>query len=151
MIIDKISNTDRYDLLLYPRLKKALDYLQKVDFNTLKAGKFQIEGEDIYMLVQEYQTREDINCRLEGHEKYIDIQYIYSGQELIGMACHENTLQVIDSDQLDCFFYKTEHVAYFIKLKQGMFAIFFSSDLHMPCIKVSESEIVKKIVIKVRL
>ena len=49
----------------------------------------------------------------------------------------------------DCVFFKEE--TSFIKMTDGMFAVLFPEDLHMPGVKANGKSKVKKIVIKVRV
>ena len=147
MILDKIENVHIYKNLWNARFGQALNYLQNFDFNWIKPGKYEIDGENIYMLVQEYITKEIIECNLEGHQKYIDIQYVLSGSELIGVTILKEQLPFNGQYENDCAFFESDKS--FLKLEAGMFAIFFPDDLHMPCLKISECSKVKKIVIKV--
>lgn len=147
MVIDKIENLKIYKNLWNQRLVKALTYLRQTDFNQFKPGKYTIEGEDIFMLIQEYKTKDISECKLEGHRKYIDIQYMAIGEELIGVTTLKDQLPINGHYENDCAFFESD--TSLIKLESGMFAIFFADDLHMPCIKVEECSIVKKIVIKV--
>lgn len=146
MVIDKIGNSELYKCL-HPRFAKAFEYIHNTDFSQLIDGKYQIEQDDIFALVQEYNTKDSKNAKLEAHKKYIDIQYIDSGAELIGVAPFNNETPVVDEPEKDIAFYEGE--ASFIKLEAGMFAIFFPTDLHMPSIKSNQPAKVKKVVIKV--
>lgn len=146
MIIDKLQNSLLYENL-HPGFVKAFDFIGKTDFSKLADGKYEIDGNDIFALVQEYKTK-DI-AKLEGHRKYIDIQYLHSGVELIAYANLENQIIISDDEEKDLAFYEGE--GSFIKLESQMFAIFFPQDLHMPGIKLTNVNQVKKIVIKVRV
>jgi len=147
MIFDKIENTSLYQNL-HPGFTKAFDYLRNTDFSKLEDGKYKIDGDDIFALVQQYETRDSANAKLETHYQYIDIQYIHVGTELIGVSPLYNQLPSKKDHKKDIAFYEGD--ASFIRLTAGMFAIFFPDDMHMPGIKTKESEIVKKVVIKVK-
>lgn len=148
MIIDKIENSELYESL-HPRFAKAFAFICKTDFSKLGDGKYEIENDDIFAIVQEYNTKDKKEAKLEAHRKYIDIQYIHSGVELIGVATLHNQIPITNDPENDIAFYQGE--ASFIKLKAGMFAIFFPDDLHMPGIKLTQSAKVKKVVVKVRV
>jgi beta-galactosidase beta subunit len=47
----------------------------------------------VYFAIQEYNTKEIKDCVLEGHAKYIDIQYIIQGVELMGVTTKKNQKQ----------------------------------------------------------
>ena len=53
------------------------------------------------------------------------------------------------NEQNDITFFEGEKS--FTLVEEGMFAIFFPADVHMPGIKVQESGYVKKIIIKVKV
>ena len=148
MIIDKIENSELYESL-HPRFAKAFAFIQKTDFSKLEDGKYEIENNDIFVIVQEYNTKDKKEAKLEAHRKYIDIQYIHSGVELIGVAAFKDQISITDDTEKDLAFYDGE--ASFIKLEAGMFAIFFPDDMHMPGIKLTQSAKVKKVVVKVRV
>ncbi|NOQ25078.1 MAG: DUF386 family protein [Bacteroidales bacterium] len=146
MIIDKIQKSLLYENL-HSGFAKAFDFIRKTDFSKLVDGKYEIDGDNIFAMVQEYKTK-DIG-KLEGHRKYIDIQYIHSGVEQIGYANLENQNIISDDEEKDLAFYEGE--GSFIKIESQMFAIFFPQDLHMPGIKIANANKVKKIVIKVKV
>ena len=74
MILDKIENYKLY-VNINQRIARAFTYILETDFSQLSLGKHLIEGEDIFALLQEYDTKEIENCKLESHKKYIDIQF----------------------------------------------------------------------------
>lgn len=148
MIIDKIQKSLMYENL-HPRFAKAFDFIRKTDFSKLVDGKYEIDGDNVFALVQEYNTKDREVAKLEGHRKYIDIQYIHSGVELIGVAPLNEQTVISENPENDFAFYEGD--GSFMKLESEMFAVFFPHDLHMPGIKLTELTIVKKVVVKVRL
>ena len=86
---------------------------------------------------------------MESHFKHIDVQYIISGSELIGLATKTTQKPVKEDKENDYALYDDEFT--FTVFEQGMFGIFFPDDLHLPCIQVNEPEKVKKVVVKIRI
>lgn len=149
MIIDKLSNSHLYSSLS-ERITKALAYLKQTDFSKLELGKYEIDGDNIFALVNEYNTKDQSDGKLEAHKKYIDVQFVAKGSELMGYVPLENQKVINEyNEQNDIAFFDGERS--FIKVDEEMFAIFFPTDLHMPGIKVNNSEYVKKVVIKVKV
>ena len=148
MIIDKIENANLYKNL-GERISKAFDYIKKTDLKNLQPGKYEIEGENIFALISEYQPKPESEGKLEAHRKYIDVQYVISGEERMGYA-PLNKQEIIEKykEENDIMFFKGEKS--YTKVEEGMFAIFFPVDLHMPGINTGKSSHVKKLVIKVR-
>lgn len=149
MIIDRVENSDLY-LNLGKRIARAFNYINSTDFSRTEPGKYEVENKDIFAVVNEYETKDINDCALEAHRKYIDIQYMYSGVELIGVAPLVNQIPVKEyNDEKDCVFFNEE--TSLVKITAGMFAIFFPGDLHMPGVKANGLSKVKKIVVKVRI
>ncbi|UCH13774.1 MAG: YhcH/YjgK/YiaL family protein [Bacteroidales bacterium] len=149
MIIDRIENSGLY-LNLGNRIARAFNYINSTDFSKTEPGKYEIDSDNIFAVVNEYETKDIKDCALEAHRKYIDIQYMYSGAELIGVAPLVNQTPVKEySEEKDCVFFNEE--TSLVKMTGGMFAIFFPGDLHMPGVKADGPSKVKKIVVKVRI
>ncbi len=149
MIIDKLSNSHLYSGI-GERINKAFAYLKETDFSKMELGKYEIDGDNIFALVNEYNTKDEIEGKLEAHKKYIDIQFVAEGKELMGYAPLENQT-VIDyyNEQNDITFFSGDKS--FTLVEEGMFAIFFPTDVHLPGIKVNDKSYVKKVVIKVKV
>ena len=148
MIIDRLENFHSYSGLP-DRILKALNYLINTDFKKKKPGKYIIEGDNIFAIVSEYEPKDIKDCKLEAHRKYIDVQYIASGDEKMGYIPLNDQVPVQDyDDEKDCVFFKED--TSLISFYEGMFAIFFPEDLHQPCVK-NGSEKVKKVVVKVKV
>lgn len=149
MIIDSLQKAEVYKNLNH-RIKLALDYLEKTDFSKVESGKYEIDGDSVYALVSEYKSKHASDGKLEAHKKYLDVQYVAEGKELMGFAQFKNQ-EIIDSykEENDISFFKGDKT--YIKFEKGMFAIFYPQDLHMPGIMVENAENVKKVVVKVKV
>ena len=149
MIIDRIENSEFY-LNLGKRIARAFKYLNSTDLSGIKPGRYKVEDDNIYAIVNEYTTKDAKDCVLEAHRKFIDIQYICSGVEFVGVTSLVNQTPVEEYDETrDCVFFNEE--TSYIKMTAGMFAVFFPGDLHMPGVKADSISEVKKVVIKVRI
>jgi len=149
MIIDKLENAHLYKNL-GERINRSFDYIKTTDLKNLSAGKYPIEGENIFALVSEYKTKPESEGKLEAHRKYIDVQYVISGEELMGYF-PLGMQQILEpyKEENDIVFFTGDKS--FTKVSAGMFAIFFPEDVHMPGIMTKESLPVKKLVIKMRV
>lgn len=130
------------------RLNAALKYLEENDFLTMEPGRYQIDGDEIYALVQQYETKPLVEGKWEAHRKYIDIQYVADGEERIGFS---NINQMKPSEEYNPekdiqFFYGEGH---FKSVKKGQFMVLFPEDVHMPGITADVKSKVKKVVVKV--
>ena len=84
MIVDALANAGRYRPL-HPRLAAAFDYLAAFD-PAKPDGKYPIDGDAVYALVQSYATRPAAEKKWESHRRYLDVQYVVSGRERITVA-----------------------------------------------------------------
>ena len=67
------------------RVDAAIDYIESMDKVVLKPGKY-VVNDNFYYIVQEYMSGQAGECHLESHRKYIDIQWIFQGEEAVEMA-----------------------------------------------------------------
>ena len=147
MILDLLTNSTAYEKL-NSSFNSAFYFLRKTDLATLAAGRYAIDGERIYAIVQDYDTKPLSEGLLEIQTRYIDIQYLVAGEELIGYAPLAGlTIQTPYDNTKDIAFLAGP--ADPIRLRQGQFAIFFPHDAHMPGRTNGVPEHVRKVVIKV--
>lgn len=150
MITGNIKNADRY-YSLHPLFKAAFEAYLNLTAAKTAPGTYEINGHELYASVQSYNTRTVLDMKFENHKKYIDIQFVVSGEEYIPSA-PVNTLEESEgyNEDEDISFY-SDAPAHFTStyLGEGDFAIFFPEDAHAPRIAVTTPQHVDKIVIKV--
>jgi YhcH/YjgK/YiaL family protein len=147
MVFDNIKRASTY-YSLGEKITKALKYLGETDFVNLEPGKYEIDGKDVFAIVQTYNTKPLSACKWESHKNYIDIQFLISGQEKMGYTESTKAYVVQEYDaEKDCTIYKGN--GNFVTVEEGHFAIFFPSDIHMPSIALNIPKEVKKVVVKV--
>jgi len=149
MILDSIKNCKKYEGL-NRNFEKAFQFLKREDLGSLAVGKYEIDGEDIFAMVQEYETKDLENAKYEAHKKYIDIQYLMEGTENMGYVSLDK-LEVFSPYNEESDFMLLEGEPRLILLNQKEFFILFPEDAHMPGIFVKAKSKVKKVVVKVSL
>ena len=148
MVTDTIDNYRLYTGL-NENIKKALEYLATTNFEEIPPGRYSILDDNIFAIVNEFETKDKSECQPEAHIKYIDIQFIVMGIELFGYAPLLGKLPVTDyNEENDVAFYREEMT--YLKLEAGMFIIFYPTDIHQPEVRAFESMLVKKVVVKVK-
>ena len=146
MIMDKLENIESYTGISKP-LDTGLRFLKSADFSAMPDGKYFLDENGVFYMVQSYETKEK-NDTPEAHRKYIDIQYIVSGEEIIGAGnLNEMAEEVSANPEGDIWFYHGP--LSYTTLKSGWFGVYFPQDAHAPCIAVNGCAPVKKIVVKV--
>lgn len=148
MVIDKIENYRLYSTLT-KRLEKGFEFIVNTDLVAIESGVHKIDDDKIFAIVQEYDTKEEKDCVLEGHHKYIDIQYVIQGVENMGFVPLTNQVVVEENLEKDYTFYQGE--TSMLRVEEGMFTLFFPEDLHRPSVKAGQISKVKKVVVKVKI
>lgn len=151
MIISDLNHWRLESGWVAPSLRKALEWLEQEISADSPAGRYDIDGDRMYVLVQQL-TTEPAEVRLaEAHRKYIDIQLLLSGKELIRAARDSGNNEIIadelhDRDKLS--YREVEHESDIVLLP-GMFAVFFPADIHRPCCSIEHSTYIRKAVVKI--
>lgn len=151
MIKDKLENAEKY-YNVSKNLKKGFEWLKSQDLENIESGKYNIDGEIVYANIQEYETKED--ALYEAHKKYIDIQYMIRGREMVGVCERTVCKNNIPYDpQKDIEFMDCTKTDEWQTLNSGEFLVLFPEDAHKPSITPKELQgsknIVKKVVVKV--
>lgn len=152
MLIDRIENHGMY-LPLGKKYDVAFSFLLNTDLNKLALGKHTIDGESIFALVNEYETKIEDSVVYEAHKKYVDLHYMVSGTEQIGFSSYSSNSKEVRSYSADEDYALYEAEGSLVQVKPEMFAIFFPTDLHMPGISEENGAVgkVKKVVVKIRV
>ena len=148
MIYDNLAFFPRYTGLS-KNLSAALSYLARQDFSSIDPGRIDLEGDELFALVQEYTTRPFEQGTWEAHRRYIDVQYVFRGRERIYVARLENMqvgAYVAEKD-----FLPMTGAGIPLDLPAGYFVVFYPEDAHMPGLQISAPEHVKKVVVKIRI
>ena len=150
MILDIISNRGRYRHL-GGSIERALKYLADTDFSAVEDGRHPIDGEAIYAMLFSYDTEPESARSFEAHRKYIDVQYLLTGREIIHWAALQELTPAGEySDEKDIVFLSGESRAR-LQLTPGTFALFFPEDAHKPNCAWDNPQPARKVVVKVRV
>ncbi|MFA3782444.1 YhcH/YjgK/YiaL family protein [Melioribacteraceae bacterium 4301-Me] len=148
MIFDQIENAHLY-FPLGEKIRQGLSYLIETDFSKISKGKYPIDGDDVFALVDQYNSKPLSAGKWEAHKRYIDIQYVINGVENIGFGKIKD-MKIIEEYNTEKDIMFLEGKGNFVKVKEGHFVILFPDDIHMPGISVDDPATVKKVVIKVK-
>ena len=150
MIYDRFENRELY-YACHPGFQLGFEFIQRVVNENLPAGKYELDGTNVYASVQEYTSKPDSE-KFEGHRNYIDIQYVVSGKER--MECAESrycSTMTAYNPEKDVEFFTCDGVKANMQFEEGCFAIFFPKDIHKPGVTLETPVDVKKVVVKVHL
>lgn len=152
MVVTSIFSKDLESFKsIHPRFNDAFEFLKKAVNEEYKDGNYEIDGKNIYAFISSYETKTESEVQFEAHNKYIDIQCVVSGTEIIGFESEkEVTLTQDYKDGNDICFYALNENYDKIALKKGEFVIIMTDELHAPCLSVkNKPENVRKIVVKI--
>ena len=147
MIKDHINNAHQYDDL-HPNFRSVLEILQSLNLDALQPGHIELDGNYIYININETKSKNKEEAKLESHRRYIDIQMPLSDKETFGVKSTTNCTNPIGEfdTERDILFYEDTPTEY-ITLNKGEFIIFFPDDAHAPCINTIDNHL--KLIVKI--
>ena len=151
MILDTLHQVSTYTALS-PHFGNAFAFLRQVTDET-PVGRHDIAGDDVFALVQRNNTTLVAERQYESHRKYVDVQYIQRGREVMYWAplrLLKNITMPFDLEQ-DAALYGLIDEGVPMPVSAGQFVVFFPEDGHIPSCAWGESAEVMKVVVKVRV
>lgn len=152
MIKDSLTNCSLY-FGVHKNFEKAFNFIKKVIIESLPVGSYEIDGKDVYAMVQEYNTKLENEAKNEGHKNYVDIQFVVFGKEMIEVIDISKVNSKVDyNPEKDVQFYFDGVDATKCILCDGEYVILFPHDIHKPGMAIREIQSpVKKVVVKVKV
>lgn len=152
MIVAKLERAVEQTVLT-PAMERAFRFLNDSRSKTLAEGRIEIDGDRVYALVQSYETKKGGAPTFEAHRRYIDIQYLTDGEEVIGWAPLEKMTVTVPYDAAKDAVLGTAAAGDVtpVLLRAGELAVLYPSDAHAPKQSAGGPAKVAKIVVKVRV
>ncbi len=150
MIRDNIKNLSRYSFI-HKDMDKVLEFLANI--NNMEIGRYQIT-DDVYMFVQEANTKQEPDFYFEAHKNYMDIQLLLEGEETIYYNSVENCDVAVEyAPEKDIMFYNANTKKYLEEsiLYPGDFAVYFADEPHCPACSNNNPSKIKKAVVKLKV
>ncbi len=151
MIVAQMSEVSRQRTVLPEAIVRAIEALQKLDLDILPVGRYELEGDKLFFMIQEIQLRSFEESRTEVHHRFADVQIPLSVAERFGFSMPQADL-VASEDRLeanDVAFYPSPTDESFVDIHPGSFVVFLPGELHRPCLAVKGKGRIRKAVIKV--
>ena len=153
MFIGNIDNIDKDGGDFHPIIYSVLEYLRATDFTNFNDGAYPMPHTDFIAKVQRYDTRPTDECIPESHKKFIDVQFVAKGEEVLGWCPLSPELEITSpyDEKADVTFYKKLLPESAVMLSVGTYAVLFPLDVHRPggYFEGEEPSHVTKIVVKV--
>ncbi|MFV0503335.1 MAG: YhcH/YjgK/YiaL family protein [Lachnospirales bacterium] len=145
MIFDYLKNINIYENI-HRDLKKGFKFALALADKPV--GKY--EGENFFAVVQEGDTKYYKECNFEVHKKYIDVQIMVVGEEIMEWNNIESLKLSADyNDENDAAFYEGDGNLF--NIKKNMFYIAYPQDAHKPCVHTKLQKKYKKIILKLKI
>ena len=142
MIYDKFKNISRYG---------NLNQIAEFNLKNYQKGRFDINDETFFGIGLEYNTKNEIECLWEAHQKYLDIHVILEGEEVINISETSTMKQTMDFDNENDYQLFEGTKQHHICLRKGEFLALYPNECHQTAVKLEEASFVKKIVFKIKL
>lgn len=150
-LVGRISESKQYEAL-HPRFAKAFEFLRRPDLATLPLGRYEIDGDNMWAMIQEAKLKPfGETQRTEVHGTYIDLQAPLTGPETIGFC------EMTPDARAEVAFKADKDIALFdaktkpTTLQPGEFALLVPPyGAHAPCRSMDGARTIKKLVIKIR-
>ncbi|AIZ78856.1 N-acetylneuraminate anomerase [Actinobacillus equuli] len=150
MLLGDLSRAD-YAKSLPPVFVRLCEKLKTLDLVNLPLGWQDLE-EGVRMNVMEFETSPAEEKKAEMHRKFIDIQLLISGEEMIEYGLGEPNLAKFDEYRDEDDYQLTDAIEHKneLVLQPNMFAIFLPYEPHKPGNAVNgQNKLLKKLVVKV--
>lgn len=148
MILDTLSRSDRY-LGMHPLFPRAFAFLRGTDLMALEPGKHDVQGEQLFAIVEACDGRTRAEAKLECHRRYIDIQLVLDGVDEMGWRpLAECVDAATDYDATRDIRFFNDAPASWIATPPGAFCLFFPDDAHAPLVSAGR---IRKVVLKIAL
>lgn len=149
MILDTCDHMGTYRAL--PGMEKIIAYLAEHDMASMPEGTYEIDGQNLYVMVQNPTLKDPKGAEPEAHKLYADLQLVLSGSEYMGYAPLAFLGDPVrDPEGKDIAFYRGPFTS--LRVPAGSFAVFFPEDAHAPSLLgEGTGEKDKKAVFKIRL
>jgi YhcH/YjgK/YiaL family protein len=145
MIMDSTARGATY-AALHPGFAKAFAFLRDTDLAALPDGRLELDGDRLYVLVMTVDGRGRDGAKLEAHRRYIDIQAVVQGEDVMGWSPLAACRQPLPFDPAKDVGLFGDVSMSWVLVPQGSFALFLPEDVHAP---LAGSGKVKKAVVKV--
>jgi biofilm protein TabA len=146
VVSDLLANAHAYTAL-GSRIARGLQFLAETDLAGLAPGKHEIDGKRLFALVSDYTPKPPAEGRWEAHRRYLDLQYVVSGIERMGVAPIARLAEGDYDADRDLLW--LSGAGDFLTFGAGQFMILWPGDAHMPGIDAGVPGPVRKVVVKI--
>src|SRR5690606_4667173 len=130
MIFDKLININRYS----SKLQMIADVINATNY---KLGKIEIDGDNLFAIGLEYQTKVSSEGGWEAHKKYLDLHLIIEGEEIVEIT--DISQMVPTSNYVEDYQLFNGDCRNQIHLRKGDFLLLFPNEVHKTGVKFGDT------------
>lgn len=152
MILDLLKNAKNY-AGIHPGVDRALEEMKRFTPENYGDGRVDVDADNVFLLLNNYETHPKSESMAEAHRKYIDVMYMVEGSETIYVKNVEKLRCITEeyTEENEALMAKTDDDATAVRLEAGYFVVLFPQDAHSPACDADGKQTVKKIIGKVRV
>ena len=152
MILDQLKNAKQYEGI-HAGVDKALEAMKQYTPDNYPLGKVEIDGDNVFLLLNCYETHAKEDSKAEAHRKYIDVMYMVEGAETIYVKSVDSLKHITAeyTPEMEALLADTDEDATAVRLEAGSFVVLFPQDAHSPACYADGKQTVKKIIGKVKV
>lgn len=149
MVFGNIRDVNDYEFL-EEKIKKCFVYAKENDLVSYAKGSHEIEGDDLFVNIVEYETTNVENRFWEAHRYYLDLHLMLDGREKIDVNFTDN-LEQKEFVEKDDFLPMEGKENGFVILEKGDFLLCYPKDAHRTAVQVEDPMKIKKAIFKIRI
>lgn len=150
MLYLDMRNTADYSFLP-ESVQKAIQFAKSLDLKNMEKGMHELEGQDLFVNIIEYETKDSEDRFWEGHKDYLDMHVPIEGEECIEVSFIDN-MNVTGYEKENDFVQAQGPAQIKVFPKNQEALILYPQDIHKTAVKTNgNSEKVKKAVFKIKI
>ena len=116
-------------------------------------GVIEIDGEDVFAIVQTVTTEDASERQFECHQKFIDVQMVLQGLERQDVTTVDDNVKITEhyNEESDAMLFKEPELFSTLIMKPGMFVVYTPSDGHRPCCSIDSPCEIRKVCVKIKI
>ncbi|MGE6137927.1 YhcH/YjgK/YiaL family protein [Aeromonas rivipollensis] len=147
-----VGNLQQLDIALLPAPLMRLLSQPELSLHRLQQqaeGRHDLIDDTVFYLVSCPTTAEEASLKSEFHDRYLDIQIVLTGQEVIALSAAVSSPHDHQESKPDLLFLDNPTITTRLLLNTGDFAIFYPGEVHRPTCQVGTPARIKKVVFKI--
>lgn len=150
MIVDTLENLSLY-FPLHPDMREAAEFLRAFAKKPGEMKRYSLNENGLFVNAETYLTKPEQGREAEAHRKYVDLQFVLSGRERIGVSPLEMMTPAGEFQPADDIGFYTGECAQWARLAAGGFALIWPHEAHLPGTQWGGESRVVKLVAKLPL